>query len=387
MPQPQDAALLSAYKAKIERGEIKDDPAQRDIVRRLDRVLEEVSTHRLASKKSALGWMFGKNKKSSTPRGLYMHGDVGRGKTMLMDMFFDKLPVKRKRRAHFNDFMADAHERIHAHRQKLSRGETRESDPVPPVAASLFEEAWVLCFDEFAVTDIADAMLLSRLFEQLFKRGAVLVATSNVAPDNLYRDGLNRELFLPFIDLLKSNTDIVSLDAPTDYRLEKSRRLPVFHLLDKTGGKGDADAGLDAAWEKVVDGRPVSADRIERKGRSIVVPRATTDAARFSFAQLCDAPLGASDYLAIAEKYPTIFIDRVPEIGRAERNLAKRFILLVDVLYDKRNRLFLSAEVPIQDIYAAGTGTEKFEFARTVSRLTEMQDEGYLEASRAAKSA
>lgn len=381
MPQPQDAALLSAYKAKIERGEIKDDPAQRDIVRRLDRILEEISTHRLASKKSALGWMFGKNKKTPAPRGLYVHGDVGRGKTMLMDMFFEKLPVKRKRRAHFNDFMADAHERIHAHRQKLSRGETKESDPVPPVAASLFEESWVLCFDEFAVTDIADAMLLSRLFEQLFKRGAVLVATSNVAPDNLYRDGLNRELFLPFIDLLKSHADIVSLDAPTDYRLEKSRRLPIFHQLED----GEGDAGLDPAWEKVVDGRPVSAERIERKGRSIVVPRATADAARFSFAQLCDAPLGASDYLAIAEKYPTIFIDKVPEIGRNERNLAKRFILLVDVLYDKRNRLFLSAETPIEDIYTTGTGTEKFEFARTVSRLTEMQDEAYLEASRAAK--
>jgi cell division protein ZapE len=381
MPQPQDAALLSAYKAKIERGEIKDDPAQRDIVRRLDRILEEISTHRLASKKSALGWMFGKNKKTPAPRGLYVHGDVGRGKTMLMDMFFEKLPVKRKRRAHFNDFMADAHERIHAHRQKLSRGETKESDPVPPVAASLFEESWVLCFDEFAVTDIADAMLLSRLFEQLFKRGAVLVATSNVAPDNLYRDGLNRELFLPFIDLLKSHADIVSLDAPTDYRLEKSRRLPIFHQLED----GEGDAGLDPAWEKVVDGRPVSAERIERKGRSIVVPRATADAARFSFAQLCDAPLGASDYLAIAEKYPTIFIDKVPEIGRNERNLAKRFILLVDVLYDRRNRLFLSAETPIEDIYTTGTGTEKFEFARTVSRLTEMQDEAYLEASRAAK--
>jgi cell division protein ZapE len=383
MPQPQDAALLSAYKAKIERGEIRDDAAQRDIVRRLDSILETISTHRLASKKSALGWMFGKSKKQPTPRGLYVHGDVGRGKTMLMDMFFERLPVKRKRRAHFNDFMADAHERIHAHRQKLARGETKENDPVPPVAASLFEEAWVLCFDEFAVTDIADAMLLSRLFEQLFKRGAVLVATSNVAPDNLYRDGLNRELFLPFIDLLKEHLDVVSLDAPTDYRLEKSRRLPVFHLLEK----GEGDAGLDAAWEKVVDGRAASADRIERKGRSIVVPRATTDAARFSFAQLCDAPLGAADYLAIAERYPTIFIDKVPEIGRGDRNRAKRFILLVDVLYDKHNRLFLSAEVPIADIHAAGTGTEKFEFARTVSRLSEMQNEAYLEASRAAKGA
>ncbi|MAY64132.1 MAG: cell division protein ZapE [Rhizobiales bacterium] len=383
MPQPQDAVLLSAYKAKIERGEISDDPAQRAIVGRLDAILEDISTHRLASKKSSLGWLFGKSKKSPAPRGLYVHGDVGRGKTMLMDMFYEKLPVKRKRRAHFNDFMADAHERIHAHRQKLARGETKENDPVPPVAESLFEETWVLCFDEFAVTDIADAMLLSRLFEQLFKRGAVLVATSNVAPDDLYRDGLNRQLFLPFIDLLKAYTDIISLDAPTDYRLEKSRRLPVFHRLDRDGG----DKGLDEAWDKVVDGRTVSADRIERKGRSIVVPRATTDTARFTFAQLCDAPLGASDYLAIAEKYPTIFIDKVPVIGKGERNLAKRFILLVDVLYDKHNRLFLSAEAPIEDLYAAGTGTEKFEFARTVSRLTEMQDEAYLEASRAGSNA
>ncbi|TDH37684.1 cell division protein ZapE [Pseudohoeflea suaedae] len=380
MQQPQDAALLAAYKAKIERGEIKDDPAQRDIVGRLDAILEDVSTYRLASKKSALGWLFGRKKTRPSPRGLYVHGDVGRGKTMLMDMFFDRLPVKRKRRAHFNDFMADAHDRIHAHRQKLARGETRESDPVPPVADSLFEEAWVLCFDEFAVTDIADAMLLSRLFERLFERGAVLVATSNVAPENLYRDGLNRQLFLPFIDLLKRHADVVSLDAPTDYRLEKSRRLPVFHHL----GQGEGEAGLDEAWKKVVDGRAVSADRIERKGRSIVVPRATSDAARFTFSQLCDAPLGASDYLAIADKYPTIFIDKVPEIKRGDRNRAKRFILLVDVLYDKRNRLFLSAEVPIVDIYATGTGTEKFEFSRTISRLSEMQDQAYLDASRAA---
>lgn len=380
MPQAAEAALRAAYDERAKAGEIANDPQQREIVRRLDHVLVEIGNHRLARKGSALGWLFAKREKEPGPRGLYVHGAVGRGKTMLMDMFFAHVPAQRKRRAHFNDFMADVHGRIHAHRQKLARGETKEADPVPPVAADLFAEAWVLCFDEFSVTDIADAMLLSRLFGELFKRGCVLVATSNVAPDDLYRDGLNRQLFLPFVTLLKKHVDVVNLDAPTDYRFEKTRRMPVFRVLDGA----ESDGGLDTAWREVTAGRTVAADTIEMKGRFVPVPRAVPGAARFSFHDLCEMPLGASDYMAIAARYPTLFIDRVPQIVRGHKNAAKRFITLVDVLYDQKNRLFLSAQVPLEEIYAAGPGNEEFEFQRTVSRLTEMQSADYLEQSRAA---
>ena len=378
MPHAEKAELLGIYKGRVAAGEIKDDPAQRAILRHLDQLTFAIENHRMASKKSALGWMFAKREKQSAPLGLYVHGAVGRGKTMLMDLFFAHLKVRRKRRVHFNDFMADVHERIHAQRQKLARGETRETDPIPPVAAELHEQAWVLCFDEFSVTDITDAMLLSRLFEQLFKLGCVLVATSNVAPDDLYRDGLNRQLFLPFVGLLKNHANVMGLDAPTDYRLEKTARVPVFHQL----ANGETSSpGLDEAWQLVVDNRVVAPSTIERKGRSIPVPVAVSDAARFAFSDLCDAPLGASDFTAIADRFPIVFIDNVPEIGKGARNQAKRFITLVDVFYDRGIRLFLSASVPIEAIYAGGIGTEKFEFERTVSRLIEMQSADYADAA------
>src|SRR5690606_2074093 len=187
------------------------------------------ANHRLARKSSALGWLFAKSRKNSDPiEGLYIHGGVGRGKTMLMDLFFELVPVRGKRRAHFNDFMADVHDRIARHREALKKGEVRESDPIPPIAAALARDAWVLCFDEFSVTDIADAMILSRLFSALFAEGVVLVATSNVAPEDLYRDGLNRGLFEPFIDILKRHVSVLSLNGERDYRMEKLARLPVY---------------------------------------------------------------------------------------------------------------------------------------------------------------
>ncbi|MEQ9155046.1 MAG: cell division protein ZapE [Roseitalea porphyridii] len=368
----------SAYAARVASGEFSADPAQVALAERLDTLLSEVSTKRLATKSSALGWMFGRKRSSNVPpRGLYVHGSVGRGKTMLMDMFFELVPAKRKRRAHFLDFMADAHARIHAHRQKLKNGETKETDPVPPVASQLIDEAWVLCFDEFSVTDIADAMLLSRLFEQLFSRGCVLVATSNVEPDNLYRDGLNRQLFVPFIGLLKENVDIVNLDARTDYRMETTTRLPVYHRLD--GDEGDA--AMDMAWKRVTAGKQTAPDMVRVQGRDVSVPDAGAGAARFSFRDLCEAPLGANDYAAISRKYHTVFVDRVPVMAEASRNAAKRFITLIDTLYDRKNRLFISAAAEPDGLYTGKTGTESFEFARTASRLNEMQSEAYLEAS------
>jgi cell division protein ZapE len=371
--------VASAYDSRVGSGEFTLDPAQVQLAERLDILLEAVSNRRLANKSSALGWMFGRKQTSKTPRGLYVHGAVGRGKTMLMDMFFELVPAKRKRRAHFHDFMADAHSRIHAHRQKLKNGETKETDPVPPVAAQLFEEAWVLCFDEFSVTDIADAMLLSRLFEQLFKLGCVLVATSNVEPDQLYRDGLNRQLFLPFVGLLKDNVDILNLDARTDYRMETTTRLPVYHRL----GEGEGSEAMDLAWKQVTSGKLTAPETVHVKGREVAVPLAGAGAARFGFSDLCEKPLGASDYAAVSERYHTVFVDGVPDLAETGRNAAKRFITLIDTLYDRKNRLFVSAAAEPDELYAGTTGTESFEFARTVSRLNEMQSEAYLEASRA----
>jgi len=372
----------SAYEARVASGEFTQDPAQARLARRLDILLDEVSSKRLATKSSALGWLFARKRKTGKPpRGLYVHGEVGRGKTVLMDMFYEMVPARRKRRAHFHDFMADAHTRIHAHRQKLKAGETSEADPVPPVAEALIKEAWVLCFDEFSVTDIADAMLLSRLFEQLFKRGCVLVATSNVEPSDLYRDGLNRQLFLPFITLLKDHVDVMSLDARTDYRMETTARLPVYHLLG--GAADEGEDAMDRAWERVTAGKVSAPDQLRVRGRDVAVPLAGAGAARFTFAQLCEAPLGAADYAAIAARYHTVFVDRTPVMGQAGRNAAKRFIILIDTLYDRKTRLFISAAAEPDELYQGSNGTEGFEFARTASRLNEMQSTAYLEASRA----
>ena len=374
MPWRASDSVSAAYDFRVASGELTHDPAQAQLARRFDRLLEQTVTRRLATKSSALGWLFARNaQKRDAPMGLYVHGAVGRGKTMIMDMFFEMVPAKRKRRAHFHEFMADVHARIHAHRQKLARGETRETDPVPPVASQLFADAWVLCFDEFSVTDIADAMLLGRLFEQLFQRGTVLVATSNVAPDDLYRDGLNRQLFLPFITLLKSRTEVVNLDARTDYRMEKTGRLPVYQVISEANPDP-----LSLAWSEATAGRRIMATAIERKGRTIPVNAAAGDTARFTFAELCEAPLGASDYAAIADRFPVLFLDHVPVMDVARRNAAKRFIILVDTLYDRKARLFVSAEALPDALYTASSGTEAFEFARTVSRLTEMQSEDYL---------
>lgn len=376
--------VANAYAARVASGEFSEDPAQARLARRLDILLNEVSNKRLATKSSALGWMFGRREKTGKPpRGLYVHGDVGRGKTVLMDMFFELVPARRKRRAHFHDFMADAHGRIHAHRQKLKNGETNQADPVPPVAEELIKEAWVLCFDEFSVTDIADAMLLSRLFEQLFKRGCVLVATSNVEPTDLYRDGLNRQLFLPFISLLKDHVDVMSLDARTDYRMETTARLPVYHLPGEAEEDAGDDDAMDEAWARVTAGKLAAPETARVRGRDVTVPLAGAGAARFTFADLCEAPLGAADYAAIAGRYHTVFVDRVPVMGLANRNAAKRFIILIDTLYDRKIRLFISAAAEPDGLYRGSSGTERFEFARTASRLNEMQSAAYLESSRA----
>lgn len=359
----------------VEAGKLQADNAQMAVADALDAILKDLRTVHVSNKSSALGWLFAKKRKSeNTVKGLYVYGQVGRGKTMLMDMFFELAPIQKKRRAHFHEFMADVHERIFKHRQKLKNGETKQADPVPPVAQALRDEAMLLCFDEFTVTDIADAMILSRLFTELFSLGCVLVATSNVEPDNLYPDGLNRGLFVPFIGLLKENVRVMSLDARTDYRLEKTRRLPVFcQPLN-----AQADAAIEEAWSAVTEGKPVKVEEIPMKGRSIHVPAAAAGAARFTFSDLCEKPLGASDFLAIAERYDTVFVEHIPFMGPQNRNETKRFIILIDALYDHGVRLFASAAAEPEKLLTEKRGTEGFEFDRTASRLFEMQSQDYI---------
>ena len=371
------ATVRQRYDHLVATGAITRDAMQERVASLLDRLLGEISAKRLARKSSALGWLFAAKRRSQEPvKGLYIHGGVGRGKTMLMDMFFELVPARAKRRVHFNDFMADVHDRIQRHRAARKEGTVKEDDPIPPVARQLADQAWVLCFDEFSVTDIADAMILSRLFSALFSNGVVLVATSNVAPQDLYRDGLNRQLFVPFIGLLERNTEVVALDSDKDYRQEKLSRMPVYLTPDDAA----AERAIDRAWAAVSKGAEAE-ETIALKGRRIAVPRAAGRAARFSFAELCDAPLGARDYLAIAERYDTVFIDHVPVLDQTRRNPTKRFILLIDTLYDRKIRLVTSAEAAPEKLYAGRAGvTEAFEFERTASRLVEMQSRDWLAA-------
>lgn len=367
--------VRARYDALAAEGKLDPDPAQEALASRLDALNEQVGSLRLASKSSSLGWLFAKRApRQGAVKGLYIHGHVGRGKTMLMDLFFAACPARRKRRAHFHDFMADVHDRIGAHRKALKNGDVKGDDPIPPVAKALAGEARVLCFDEFSVTDIADAMILSRLFSALFSHGVILVATSNVAPDDLYRDGLNRGLFTPFIDILKAHADVMSLDADRDYRLDRLSQTKLY--VAPLGER--ADRAIDDAWKRLTGGVPPHRELIEVKGREIVVPAAAMGAARFGFSDLCEKPLGARDFLAIARNYHTVFVENVPVLHDNRRNEAKRFINLVDTLYDNRIRLVVSAEAEPQKLYQAKTGTEVFEFDRTVSRLIEMRSEEWV---------
>ena len=351
--------------ASIERGEIAPDPAQRRLADLLDTVLEESQRERLSSKSSALGWLFGARRaeRPAAARGLYVHGGVGRGKSMLMDMCFRLAPHRRKRRVHFHAFMADVHERIHAFRQ--AEGEREGDDPIPPVVAALAAEARLLCFDEFAVNDVADAMILSRLFTGLFREGVTVVATSNVAPRDLYPHGLNRASFMKFVDLVEERMRVFALDAETDYRQSKIAGSPTWF--------GAGDEGFDALWRKLLDGEAEGPETLSIKGRAITLERTGGGMARASFEALCGRPLGARDYLAIAERFHTLFLEAVPVLGHARRNEAKRFIALVDALYERRRRLVVEAAAEPDALYEARHGTEAFEFARTASRLVEMR--------------
>lgn len=364
--------LASHYAGLVVAGDVVGDPAQIEVITKFDRLNDRLAERRLAAKGSSLGWLFA-GKAAAPVKGLYLHGPVGRGKTMLMDAFFAVAAPRRKRRTHFHAFMTEVHERIHAFRRAPTNG-ARGGDPIFPVADELASETRLLCLDEFMVTDIADAMILSRLFGRLFERGLVLVATSNSPPDDLYRNGLNRDLFLPFVAVLKRHADIVELRAGADYRLENLTGTPVY----VSALRPDAHAALDRIWRRLTGTAHGAPMTIEAKGREIAVPEAFDGVARFPFADLCEAPLGAADFLRLAQAFHSVIIAGVPVIAPERRDVARRFINLVDTFYDQGVKLIVSAAAEPDELYPAADGEEALAFRRTASRLTEMRSEGWL---------
>lgn len=375
MHAPAPTPLLDRYLALVATGGLERDGAQEAILQRLQAVLDGLGDTVAARKPGALSRLFGRAKPKPGPKGLYIWGEVGRGKTMLMDLFHEAVPAGiSHRRVHFNAFMNDVHERIFRYRSEIRAGRVKGDDPIAPVAGVLAEEAKLLCFDEFSVTDIADAMILGRLFTQLFGHGVVVVATSNVVPDRLYEDGLNRALFLPFIALLQQHMEVAKLEARTDYRLEKLSGGETYLV----GTGADIRARMDQAFQRLTgrsEGPPLV---LTVKGRALKVPQAAMGVARFSFAELCGQPLGSADFLALAEHFHTLMIDDIPVLRQEQRNEAKRFILLIDCLYDRGAKLVASAAAEPDGLYPYREGREGFEFQRTVSRLIEMRSEAYL---------
>ena len=350
------ASPLAEYRRRRDAGELKADPAQVPVVERLDRLAEDLAA---IPAPGGLRGLF--RKPPPPPRGLYIHGDVGRGKTMAMDLFFSQVEAEPKRRTHFHAFMQDVHARLHRARQAQTR------DAIAPVARAIAAEARLLCLDEMQVTDIADAMIVGRLFEGLLAAGTVIVTTSNLPPTELYRDGLNRQLFLPFIALIAERLEVVAMASATDYRLGRVKAHETF----LTPLSPATDAALQDLWRRLTDterGMPVELDVL---GRRLHVPQAAHGCARFSFAALCEEPLGPPDYLALTHHFRTVFVEHIPALEPGRRNAAKRFVTLIDTLYDARTRLVATSAQPPDGIYPAGD--HAFEFARTASRLKEMQ--------------
>ncbi|MCB1413086.1 MAG: AFG1 family ATPase [Xanthobacteraceae bacterium] len=373
MDASSPAPFRGEYQSLVSSGAIEADPAQAAAVEAFAALDEKLARYRPARKQGFFGRLFS-DRGEGAPNGLYVHGEVGRGKTMLMDLFFQQSQVRHKRRAHFHEFMADVHERIYEYRQRIRKGELADADVVQLTANAIFDDAWLLCFDEFHVTDIADAMILGRLFSQLFDLGTVVVATSNVAPDDLYKGGLNRALFLPFIAQIEAHMEVLRLDARTDFRLEKLAGVRMWLVPADAA----AETALDTAWLKLTGGVAGAARELVVKGRKLHVPRAAQGVARFAFADLCEQPLGASDYLRLAHDYHTILIDRIPVMEAADRNAAKRFVTLIDALYDNAVKLMASAGADPLSLYCETEGTVANEFKRTSSRLIEMGSESYL---------
>lgn len=360
------STVLARLSARIAAGELQPDRAQRAAAQRLDKLARDLARWHQARSWSVSNLLGGSG--PAAPHGLYIWGKVGRGKTMLMDQFYDTVRFQPKRRIHFHEFMAEVHDRIGAARARLP------GDPIPEVAKEIASGARLLCFDEFHVTDIADAMILGRLFTALFERQVVMVATSNVPPQGLYANGLNRQLFEPFIDLLASKTDTLQLAADKDFRREKLAGHPLYFTpLNRA-----ADAAVREAFQRVSGVAKGTSQAIEVKGRQVRVPEAANGVALFDFADLCMQPLGALDYLHIAHAFHTVVITNVPALNRDRRAEARRFITLIDTLYDAGTGLIVSADAEPDAIYP--TGDEAFLFERTASRLIEMRSEDYLQA-------
>jgi cell division protein ZapE len=361
---------LAIWRDLVAAGSLVGDPEQQRAAARLDRLWAELAGYRPAPtppKRGLLGRLRGASHAPERPRGVYLVGDVGRGKSMLMDLFFDAAPVGAKRRIHFHRFMQDAHARVHA----LKRAQPGISDPIPPLADAIAADATLLCFDEFQVNDIADALILGRLFEALFARGVVVVATSNTPPGRLFQDRPGADAFKPFIAILQRELDTVELASERDYR----RRRDLFGATWFVPADRRADDALDEAFALLTAGETPHSAALTVHGRKVVVPLAAAGVARFDFDALCGTPLGAGDYLEIARCYATVMVDHVPRLGPENFDVARRFIVLVDALYEAKVKLVASADATPDSIYEQGEGAKAFE--RTASRLAEMQSRDY----------
>jgi cell division protein ZapE len=371
---------LPLYRARVASGQLAADPAQAHAAEVLQDLWRRTRGYDPDPEQPEPGGFFGRflrRRKSEdeqasappgTPMGLYLVGEVGRGKSMLMDLFFGCAELRRKKRIHFHQFMQQCHGRIHA--WKRQHGDT--ADPIPALADSIAAEAALLCFDEFQVHDIADAMILGRLFQALFARGVVVVATSNTVPDDLFKGRPGRDAFLPFIALIKRRLDVLVLEAARDYRRERIRGLPTWHVpVD-----GRAERALDAAFTELTGESHGTPQRLTVLGRSLEVPQAARGVARFDFDELCGKPLGPADYLALATHFHSLVLDGVPRLGPENFDKARRFITLVDALYEHRVKLVASAAATPDQLYERGENAAMFE--RTASRLMEMQSQDYL---------
>lgn len=362
---------LAAYRAYCHAGDLRPDPLQAlaaEKLQGLHHALRDYRPNGVGGGGDSWRARLGLARRSETaPQGLYLFGPVGRGKSMLMDMFFDNIGMEQRRRVHFNEFMLEVHKALHA-----IRADGGSQDPLKIVSADIAEKTWLLCFDEFQVDNIVDAMILGRLFQGLFDAGVVVVATSNTPPVDLYKGGLQRDRFLPFIDLICERLDVLELDGAVDYRRDSLKAMTLYHA--PLGAA--ADAALDAAFAELTAAAPPAPYRLVVQGRTLEVAKCARGVAVFSFADLCEAALGAADYLAIAKRFHTVILSGIPQLPPAKRNEARRFVTLVDALYEHRVNMVCSAEVPLDAIYPEGDGSDVFQ--RAVSRLLEMQGDDYI---------
>jgi cell division protein ZapE len=360
--------VLDRYDALVRDGELRSDPAQFAAADLLDKLATELEA---APARGSILWRLA-SKPKAQPRGVYLWGGVGRGKSMLMDLFYGEVAIEKKRRVHFHEFMLEVHDRLRIERAKEA------GDPIPAVAADLKGEARLIAFDEMVVNNSPDAMILSRLFTSLITSGTTVVATSNRPPRDLYKDGLNREHFLPFIGLIEEKLDVLALNGPTDYRMQRMSGLKTWHVPNgPEATKALADAFFRMTDYPVEDRARVPTEDISVPGgRTLHVPKSLKGVAVFSFKRLCGEARGAADYLAIARRYHTIIIVGIPKLGPENRNEAARFVTLIDALYEQKVKLLAAADAEPADLYEKGDG--RFEFDRTVSRLMEMRSDDYL---------